>query len=80
MKFEGFTRTQITQEEYRNAWKLSLLVVASVSDPTGWLSPMSTPGEYRMVTVWGTECDTPALEANTRGEETSYFKYETKQE
>jgi len=38
----------------------------------------STPGVPRMVTVWGTDCDTPVLEAKTSGEETTYFKYTTK--
>jgi hypothetical protein len=74
--FPGYTRKKINKAEYLIKWKLSLLVVASVSDPSGCISPFSTPGVYRMVTIWGRAANEPLIEANTEGSETTYYKYE----
>jgi len=74
MPYPKFKKTEITQDEYREKWSLSLLPIATMTDPSGTMHS-STHGVPRMVTVWGTDCDTPVLEAKTSGEETTYFKY-----
>lgn len=77
MPYPKFKKTEITKDEYLASMSFKMYPISTVSDPHGTL-PMSTPGEYRMETVWGTDCEVPTLEVNTRGEETSYFKYTTK--
>ena len=74
-EFLGFTRKEITKEEYSSKWGLHLLAISTFSDPTGTLSPMSTPGTSRMITVWGTDGDTPFLAANSVAGVTKYFSY-----
>jgi hypothetical protein len=73
--FLGYTRKEITKDEYGSLWAGDLLVVGSVCDPSGCISPMSTPGIYRMVTIWGKAPEAPLMEANTEGKETKYFGY-----
>ena len=78
IKFPAYTRKEITREQYQLSWSLDLVVVATVTDPSGCISPLSTPGVSRVVTTWGKAENEPLIECNTEGRETAFFEYTKK--